>query len=170
MSEQKLRAVPLIASSADIRLPSADEGAAAPLLFASVVEFGAFVDRLLVRGSVVLRAAFDPQHPYFRTRRDGPGKLLCSATSLRICAFDDNPQDWEVHAADGGSGQIVHVVSPHVADRLNEQRKDDAKLRDRHAIARSPDGASYLRTEFVSIVTGMLLRDNYSPSSVRYRV
>ena len=117
-----------------------EEAAAAPLRFASIDVFGAFIDRLLVRGSIVLRAAFDPRHPYFRTRKDGPGKLLCSVASARVFAFDDNPQDWEVHAADGGGGQIVHVVSPRLADRLNKHREDDAKLRGRHASARSPRG------------------------------
>ena len=107
-------------------------------------------------GSVVFRAAFDPQHPYFRTRKDGKGgKLLCSVTSARIFAFDDNPQDWEVQGSDG-AGTVVHVVSPRVAERLNEGRKDDANLRVRHQVSRTPNG-TYAHTNFVSALRQLQL-------------
>eukprot|EP00966_Prymnesium_polylepis_P017965 414613-Prymnesium_polylepis.1 len=171
-------AVPLLTTAAQL------DTASPPLRFGSAGAFGAFVHRLLDRGDVLFRAAYDPGHAYFRKRSDAGSrcKVLCcahssacnntttsdtAATSAEVVAFDDNDDDWEVLSSasgvdDSGGARrrrqhtVVHALTPGLAARLNAGGGAEAdKVARRHAAALV--GGTYVPTDMVGELRAAML-------------
>lgn len=112
--------------------------------FSGLRDFSVFVDLIIRKGHVVLRACYEPQNDMFRSREQGGRKGYCKVLSCshHMLAFDDNPDDWELFDITGATLRceksmdsnendmacIVKVVSPEKAQKAPESQESPTQL------------------------------------------